>query len=121
MSVMKSTGLVKDNAELKKLIAENPDLPLVVMVGREAACDEFSYTYCSDVSCCIGEILDVSVPWTDYIYTDRDDFNESLLEFLCCCKGYEKLSDEEFNKMFEKEKSEYEPYWHKVILITGNN
>ena len=42
-------NLTKSSNELKQLIAENPDLPIVVLVGGEAASDDWGYTYCADV------------------------------------------------------------------------
>ena len=37
---MQKLNLVKDSTGLRKAIAENPELPIVVMVGREAALEE---------------------------------------------------------------------------------
>lgn len=34
---MSELNIIQDSTELRKLIAENPDLPIVVMVGEEAA------------------------------------------------------------------------------------
>lgn len=60
---MNDFNIVKDSTELRKLIAENPELPIVVMVGEEATSSDYYWTYCSDLRCvvkvlCSGKTLD---------------------------------------------------------------
>lgn len=115
-------NLTKSSNELKQLIAENPDLPIVVLVGGEAASDDWGYTYCADVRFSVEEILDCTLPFGNcYVYNDRDDFKDALSNYLADYEEYEKLSDEEFEALFNKELSKYEPYWKKVIAIKGDN
>ena len=115
-------NLSKSSDELKQLISENPDLPIVVLVGGEAASDDWGYTYCADVHFSIDEILDCTLPFgDDYVYNDRDDFEDALSDYLADCEEYENLSDEEFQTLLDKELSKYEPYWKKVIAIKGDN
>ena len=45
---MSDLNIIKDSTELRKLIAENPDLPIVVMVGEDAAFSDCYWTYCTD-------------------------------------------------------------------------
>lgn len=114
--------LSKSSDELKQLIAEYPDLPIVVLVGRYAALDDYGYTYCTQIHFSIEEILDCTLPFgDDYVYNDRDDFENALSDYLADCEEYENLSDEEFQTLLDKELSKYEPYWKKVIAITGDN
>lgn len=115
-------NLSKSSDELKQLIAENPDLPIVFLVGRYAASDDYGYTYCTQIHFSIEEILDCTLPFgDDYVYNDRDDFENALSDYLADCEEYENLSDEEFQTLLDKELSKYEPYWKKVIAITGDN
>lgn len=115
-------NLTKSSNELKQLIAENPDLPIVVLVGQYAASDDYGYTYCSDIHFCIDEILDCKLPFGEgYVYNDRDDFEDALSDYLADCEEYENLSDEEFNILLTEKLNEYEPYWKRVIAITGDN
>lgn len=119
---MQKLNLVKDSTELRKAIAENPELPIVVMVGREAALDEYGYTYCEVVNVKIDEILDCFTPWNEEtVYADRDDFEEDLADYLCDEPEYKNTSGEEFDKALEKEKAKYEPYWIKAIIVTADN
>lgn len=119
---MQRTSIIKDSMELRKAIAENPELPIAVMVGREAAFDEYGYTYCEVVRSEVGEILDCYTPWNEgIIYTDRMDFEEALSNHLCDNPKCLNMSDEEFDKVLEEEKAKYEPYWKKAIIVTADN
>lgn len=118
---MEKTHFVKDSTELRKLIAENPELPIVVMVGREAACDDFGFTLCTSVNCGISEVLDCDVPWSSDVYTDRDEFEESLSNYLCDKEEYLKLWEDEFNEVLRFHKEKFEPYWRKAIVIYADN
>lgn len=115
-------NLTKSSNELKQLIAENPDLPIVVLVGQYAASDDYGYTYCSDIHFCIDEILDCKLPFGEgYVYNDRDDFAYDLENYLADDETYKNLSDKEFQNVLNEEYKKYEPYWKKVIAITGDN
>lgn len=112
-------GIVHDASELRKLIAENPDLPICVLVGREAASDEFAYTYCTDVRAYIGEILDCEVSTRECVITDRDDLKDALDDLYC--DEYADLSDDEYDKAIEAKIAEYEPFWKKAIVVYADN
>ena len=44
---MNETGLVHDTTELRKLIAENPELPIVVLAGEESWWDQgYAWYFC---------------------------------------------------------------------------
>lgn len=115
---MTDMGIVHDTAELRKLIAENPNLPIVVLVGEEAYSGEWGYEYQTNVSCSLEEVLDCEIPFGGGIVpTDKDDFEEQLSDYL-----YDKeLSDSEFEKLLKEEMTKYEPYWKKVIAIYADN
>ena len=44
---MENYGLVHDSAELRKLMQEHPDCPVVVLANEESACSDYAWTYCS--------------------------------------------------------------------------
>lgn len=120
--MIRPLNLSKSSDELKQLIAENPDLPIVVLVGQDAVSDDYGYTYCSDIHFSIDEILDCELPFGEgYVYNDRDDFEDALSDYLADCKEYENLSNEVFNILLTEKLNEYEPYWKKVIAIKGDN
>lgn len=120
---IRGTNCTYDNVELKKLITENPDLPLIFCVGEDAhQYEDFYYNYIESrhISCNIGEFLDCEVSWNNYLmFTDRQDFIERLGECLMDMDdSLQNLSDEEFDKIVEYNAKKFEPYWKKAILVT---
>ena len=114
---MRALGsMVKQTDELKKLIKEYPDYPIVVLVGNEiCAGDDYYYWYAPCVSFGIREILDCEQDVDDtFIFSDRDEFEEKIRWNLE--DDYE--DDDEFEKAVKDMAAKYEPYWKKVIAIT---
>ena len=124
-------NLTKATDELKKLIDEHPDYPIVVLAGEEASGGGYYWTFCSDISFDIGEVLDCEVPYggiygDDSVCCDRDYFEEQMQDWL-----FDKLQDDgvdvqhmpdaEFDKLLKEEMEKYEPYWKKVIEIWVTN
>lgn len=119
---MSEIGIIHDTTELRKLIAENPDLPIAIMVGQEAASEDYSYTYCTDVRCHVGEILDHELPFGEgHIFEDRIEFEEQVAEYLSDDIDNEHLTDEEFDLLVETTKGEYNEYWKKAIIVIADN
>ena len=118
--------MIKDNSlliktdELRKLILENPDLPIVVLAGTDANIGEYGWMYCSNVSFGIDEILDYDITdYEDYIFTDRDRLEE-YIEDVMWDENIPR-TDEEWETEKEKRLKELEPYWKKVIEIRVDN
>ena len=113
---------MKQTDELKKLIAEHPDYPIVVMVANEVVADDFyGWWYAPSLSFSIGEILDCEQEVNDEkVYTDRDDFEEDLADILGDSGDYDETTDEEFDKIVQEELKKYEPYWKRVIQIRAD-
>ena len=74
------TGTVNSATELRQLIIDNPDLPLVVFAGEDANCNgDFMYNSCSYVSAYVGEFLDCQQTINDEkCYCERDDLKKIL-------------------------------------------
>lgn len=115
-------GLIHDASELRKLIAENPDLPIVFLAGERANSGDFYWMYCSYVSASIEEILYIHDPYDgeDAVFTDKDEFEEAVSDALYD-KETSDLSDSEFDAMVKAEVAKYEPYWRKVIAVYADN
>ena len=113
---------MKQTDELKKLIAEHPDYPIIVMVANEVVADDFyGWWYAPSLSFSIGEILDCEQDVNDEkVYVDRDDFEEDLADVLGDSGDYDETTDEEFDKIVQEELKKYEPYWKKVIQIRAD-
>lgn len=91
----KAYSLSVSSDELKKLIAENPELPIVVLVG-EGADGEHCWTYCSSIRFSIGEILNCDyLDYDDTVFTDRDRLEE-------------KISDDLYDEYCNKPDAEYD-------------
>ena len=117
--------LTTNTDKLKKLISENPDLPIVVIAGEDAVADGYASTYCSDIRFYIDEILDCEVPYMEYVETDRINFGEQIEEWLWDDMGGNdvdtKLSEAMFEDALEELKERYESYWKKAIVISVDN
>ena len=115
-------GLIHDASELRKLIAENPDLPIVVLAGEKANNGDSYWMYCSFVNAIIEEILYIYDPYDgeDAVFNDKDEFEEAVSDALYD-KETSDLSDSEFDAMVKAEVAKYEPYWRKVIAVYADN
>lgn len=114
-------NLAKPTDELKELIKQYPDYPIVVMADETAVCSDFAYTYCSDISFSVGRILDCEAPNTEMVLSDEDSLKERISDYLCDSGEYDDLSDDEFDKIVEEKAKEYEPYWKDAIIICVGN
>jgi len=109
----------KQTDELKELIKEHPDYPIVVLVGSEFATDDdYRWWYAPELKFKIGEILDCEQDVDETkVYSDRDEFQEDLEYMLGNKIDVEYISDDEWNKLVETELQKYEKYWRPVIAI----
>ena len=114
--------LAHQTDELKKLIAEHPDYPIVVLCSTEVVADDFyTWWYAPCLSFDVGELLDCEQEVNEERYfTDREEFEGELRDKLSYQEEYEKLSDGEFDKVLKAELEKYEPYWTKVIMIRAD-
>lgn len=112
--------------EILKLAKEHPDYPITVLVGDEANTGDYGWMYATSVSVGIEEILDCNTEWwqSDYVCTDRDDFEEHAQERI-----WDKLEEElgreptaeEQETAWKAVKEAHEPYWKKCIAIRADN
>lgn len=118
----KPSGLLHSADELKQLIAENPDLPIVVFAGDDANIGDYSYMSCSYIKAYKGEFLDCAQTVNDCMcYTDRDDFEEDVANVLAGEEQYRDLPYDEFNSLVERTVNEYDDFWKPCILLLADN
>lgn len=119
---MREFGLIHDAAELRKLIKENPDLPIIICASEEANIGEWSWQYCCRVSCSIANILDVKTPYDncDHVFDDEDEFLEAIEEYLFENAPEGKPGDE-IEAEAKIEAAKYDQYWRKAIVIYASN
>ena len=113
---------VKQTDELKKLIAEHPDYPIVVIVNNEVVDgDDYGWWYAPCLSFSIGEILDCEQDINDEkTYIDRDEFEEDIEYIVEDEDEFINASSEVFDAEVKRRMKEYEPYWKKVIQIMAD-
>lgn len=113
-------SLSKKSDELKKLIEENPDLPIVVLAGEEANGGDYNWMFCSNISFGLDEILDCEYyDYGDYVFTDRDRLEEVIADRLA--DEYPEMENSEFEHAVAKKLKELDPFWKKVIAIYATN
>lgn len=118
----KPSGLLHSADELKQLIVENSDLPILVFAGDNANIGDYSYTSCSYIKAYKGEFLDCAQTVNDCMcYTDRDDFEEDVANVLAGEERYRDLSDDEFNALVERTVNEYDDFWKPCIILHVDN
>lgn len=122
MSYRPLNMFTKQTDELKQLISEHPDYPIVVLCSYEVCGDDsYNWWYAPDLRFSIGEILDCEQDVNDErVYTDRDEFEEDLADILVDSGDYDETTDEEFDAIVKAELAKYEPYWKKVIQIRAD-
>lgn len=118
--MLNNYSLTQKSDELRKLILENPELPIVVLAGQEANNGFFSWMYCSSISFGLDEILDCDYyDYDDAVITDRERLEEKIEDDLW--DEYHDKSEEEYDAAVKREIEKYEPYWKKVIAIYATN
>lgn len=117
----------KQTDELKKLIEEHPDYPIIVLVDPEVVADDgYSYWYAPSLSFSVGEILDCDQDINDErTFIDRDDFREEVSYRVFECDDefdikYSNIPDEEFEKLVDEFVAKYDEYWKPVIIINAH-
>ena len=103
---------LNDITELRKLIIENPELPLLVFCGEEAWCSDYAYSQ-ADVRSCSVQSLTL---YADDTWVDEDEYEEILRYNLC--DDYADLSDEEYDKMIEQKIAETE-FVKAIVIYAG--
>lgn len=113
-------SLTQKTDELRRLILENPDLPIVILAGEEANGGDYCWMFCSSISFHIDEILDCDFyDYDDAVFTDRDRLEEYIEDMLY--DEYCEKTEEEYDKAIKDKLAELEPYWKKVIAIYATN
>lgn len=112
--------MTKSSDELKELIRDNPNLPIVVLAGDEANSGDYCWMFCSCISYGIEEILDCDyLDYNDCVFVDREHFAESVADDVA--REHGDLPEDEFWARVDARIAEYEPFWTKVIAIYATN
>lgn len=101
---------LNDSSELRKLIMDNPTLPLLFFCGEECYRGEYPYEQ-ANVSNVGIQTLTLYNGW----WLDESDYADELSNDLCDEPEYEHLSDEEYFEMIDKKVKEAE--FIKAIVV----
>ena len=104
---------LEDTTELRKLIMENPDLPLLIFCGSESNSGEFPYESNKDVGCDIEELTLYKNWWIP-----KDEYEEQLRDDLCDEEEYKDTTDEEYDEMINQKVNETE-FVKAIVIYVG--
>ena len=113
---MNNTNLpcsLDDTTELRKLIVENPDLPLVVFCSEECNSGNWSYEWNEYVRASVQTLTLYKDLWQD-----KDDYYDRLVDDLCDEEEYKDLSDEDYFKMIDQKIAETE-FVKAIVIYVG--
>lgn len=103
---------LNDTSNLRKLILENPDLPLLIFAGEDAWQGDYSYNQV-DAREYIQDLTLYGDKWVD-----EDEYREELSDDLCDEEEYKNLSDEEWDKMIDQKVEETE-FCRAIVIYVG--
>lgn len=113
---MNNTNLpvsLEDTIELRKLIIDNPDLPLIVFCGDDSWHDWYPYEKANVNSCDIQE-LTLYKDW----WIPKDEYEEQLRDDLCDEEEYIGMTDEEYDRMIDQKVNETE-FVNAIVIYVG--
>ncbi|WP_215508399.1 hypothetical protein [Peptoniphilus sp. EMRHCC_23] len=120
--MMNNYYFLNECKELKRLIAEYPDLPLMFFADDTGNDGTFDYMSCSMIRAHKGKILDCQNEVdNEIVFDDKRYFEEELREMLCEKYAYSNFTDDEFEEIFEEEKSKYDDKWKDCIVVYVGN
>lgn len=88
---------LNDTSHLRKLILDNPDLPLLIFCGEDSNTGEFAFEQAQVHAVVVDELTLYKETWID-----KDEFRERLSESLCDEEAYQDLSDGAFDQMINE-------------------
>ena len=104
---------LNDTSNLRQLIIENPDLPLIIFCGEESWIGEWHYNQ-ADAS--QGTIKNLTL--VNDIWVEEEEYVEQLTDELSFSGEYQDMSDEEFERMVEQKVEETE-FCRAIVIYVG--
>lgn len=104
---------INDTAELRKLILENPELPMLIFCGEEAWNGEYGYTQADASNVGIEELTLFNNRWLDKV-----EYEEELLDIFSGKEEYRNMSNQEFDKAIKKKVEETE-FVKTIVIFVG--
>ena len=104
---------LNDLTELKKLIIENPDLPLLIFCGEESWSGNWGYEQAIAGKPYIEELTLYGDRWMDH-----DEYQDRLSDDLCDLEEYKNMSNEDYFKMINDRVAETE-FVKAIVIYVG--
>lgn len=91
---------LQDTSNLRQLILDNPDLPLIIFCGEESWDGEHTY---SSASASKGSIQELTLYDDVYnpVWLDKEDYAEKLADDLYDDEEYKDMTSEKFDNMID--------------------
>ncbi len=102
---------LEDTTELRKLIIENPDLPLIVFCGDDSWDDWYPYEKANVNSCDIKELTLYNDWWLDI-----EDYGDTL--HLDLAEEYKYMTNDEYDAMIDQKINETE-FVKAIVIYVG--
>jgi len=108
------SNYVDDYKELRTLIAENPELPLIFMAGDGCTNPDYAWSIAS-AKAKKGIYLTSTGPDDEKMYSSEDDLREDIDD--CISEEHGDWTDEEVLEATVEELKKYEGDWIDVIYV----
>ena len=118
--------LTDNTCSLKKIIAENPNLPIMFVTDNsvlEYFGDDSDINRCVISYCAVEEInetdalIDEFPFFDDMSYSNREDFYDVLFDILYEENQYTQLDETSFDDLCNRWREECDKHWKKVIAV----
>ncbi len=106
----------KDNEELRKLIQENPELPLVFNAYTDNIDTDYNcMVFEGTVSCKVETVYFTD----DRSYDDFDEILDDLMDYFCDEEEYKDLSDADYEEAIKKYIEENVRHYKAIVVSIG--
>ena len=104
---------LKDTTKLRKLILENPELPVLIFVGEKAYQGEYS---CNQADAKVVKVENLTLYKEEWV--SEDEYKDILYNDLADEEEYMDLSDEDYIKMIIERVRETE-FVEAIVIYIG--
>jgi len=115
--------LLTDSKELREAILEHPDYPILAFASEDANNGDWSTMSCQ-LSVKVGEFLNCQQDVKDdYIFTDRDEFEEQVGDNLYDLDrdAFHYDNEQELEECIAEIVAQYDEYWTPCIIVMAFN
>lgn len=111
-------SICRASEELRRIITDNPDLPILFVSEFEGYCSSFTAEMGVFLECeCLPHRFESEVKF----YMDRADFERDFEDYLEdeYSEKYEDSTYSEWREFIHDKVAEYDKYWRKCVIVTA--